>query len=143
MRVLVIGGGAREHALAARLASERDAGELVCTPGNPGIARIARTVSVSATDLNGLLRLAEHESIDFTVVGPELPLSSGIVDRFVSAGRAIFGPTAAATRLESSKAFAKTLMTRCGVPTARFAICESVDDARHVIGSGDFGWPVV
>jgi phosphoribosylamine--glycine ligase len=143
MRVLVIGSGAREHALIARLASDRDVGELLCAPGNPGIARLARTSPVDPTDLDGLLALADREAIDFTIVGPELPLSSGIVDRFDAAGHLIFGPTAAAAQLESSKAFAKALMARHGVPTARFRTCESADEALHVIASGTFGWPVV
>jgi phosphoribosylamine---glycine ligase len=143
MRVLVIGSGAREHALIARLSSDRDVGELLCAPGNPGIARLARTSRVDPTDLDGLLTLADREAIDFTVVGPELPLSSGIVDRFAAAGHLIFGPTAAAARLESSKAFAKALMARHGVPTARFRTCESAGEALDVIASGTFGWPVV
>src|SRR5206468_10139053 len=143
MRVLVIGSGAREHALVARLLSDRDVGDVVCAPGNPGMARIARPSRLSPTDIDGLLALAGHESVDFTIVGPELPLSSGIVDRFTSAGHAIFGPTAAAARLESSKAFAKTLMARHGVPTARFITCATADAALDVIGSGVFGWPVV
>jgi phosphoribosylamine--glycine ligase len=143
MRVLVIGSGAREHALVARLANDRDVGELLCAPGNPGIARLARTSPIDPTDLDGLLALADREAIDFTVVGPELPLSSGIVDRFGAAGQLIFGPTAAAARLESSKAFAKALMAKHGVPTARFRTCESADEALDVIASGTFGWPVV
>ena len=143
MRVLVIGSGAREHALIARLASDRDVGELLCAPGNPGIARLARTSPVDPNDLDGLLALADREAIDFTIVGPELPLSSGIVDRFDAAGHLIFGPTAAAAQLESSKAFAKALMARHGVPTARFRTCESADEALDVIASGTFGWPVV
>src|ERR1700687_2506680 len=101
MRVLVLGSGAREHALAARLASERDVGEIICAPGNPGIARIARTIPVDLTDLDALARLAEHEQVDFTVVGPELPLSLGAADLFAAAGRLLLGPTAAAARLES------------------------------------------
>jgi phosphoribosylamine--glycine ligase len=143
MRVLVIGGGAREHALVARLASEPGATDVVCAPGNPGIARIARTHSAAAADIDRLVALAGDTSIDLTIVGPELPLSSGIVDRFQSAGLPVFGPTRAAARLESSKAFAKALMARCGVPTARFVTCASPVDARQVIASGDFGWPVV
>jgi len=143
MRVLVIGGGAREHAIVARLAGERDVGELVCTPGNPGISRLARTVPGEAANPTALLALAEREDVDFTIVGPELPLSFGVVDRFVEAGRPIFGPTAAAARLESSKAFAKAFMARHLVPTARFHTCESLAEGLRVIGSGEFGWPVV
>src|SRR6266566_5336826 len=112
MRVLVLGSGAREHALCARLAAERDVGEVVCAPGNPGIARIARLVRADLTDPVSLLDLAEREQIDFTVVGPELPLSTGVADHFAEAGRLLFGPTAAAAELESSKVFAKRFMAR-------------------------------
>src|SRR5262245_23853078 len=124
MRVLVVGSGAREHALVARLARDLDPGAVVCAPGNPGMTSLARTVAIDASDLDALLVLATREQVDLTVVGPELPLSLGIVDRFTEAGRAIFGPTAAAARLESSKAFAKTFMARRGVPTARFHVAE-------------------
>ena len=143
MRVLVLGGGAREHALVARLAVERDVGEIIAAPGNPGIARLARTLPIDLTDLEAVLSLAEHEQIDFTVVGPELPLSLGLADRFTDAGRLIFGPTAAAARLESSKAFAKAFMARHGVPTARFRICESLEDARESVRRDELGVPVV
>jgi phosphoribosylamine--glycine ligase len=143
MRVLVIGGGAREHALVARLAADRDVGELVCAPGNPGISRIARTIPCDISDPDGILSLADREQIDFTVVGPELPLSMGIADRFAEAGRLLLGPTAQAARLESSKAFAKSFMARNGVPTARFHTSETLDDALQVIRGGDLGWPVV
>jgi len=143
MRVLVIGSGAREHALVTRLARDLTPGQLVCAPGNPGIARLARTVSLDSSDIDALLVLAERERIDLTVVGPELPLSLGIVDRFLESDRLIFGPTAAAARLESSKAFAKTFMAQHGVPTARFRIAESLADALRVVRGGAFGFPVV
>ena len=143
MRVLVIGGGAREHALAARLAADRDVGELIVAPGNPGIARLARTVPLDLAQPDAALTLADREQIDLTIVGPELPLSLGIADRFAEDGRLLFGPTAAAARLESSKAFAKAFMARHGVPTARFRTCESLDEARALACSGEFGWPLV
>jgi len=143
MRVLVIGSGAREHALAARLAPELDAADLLAAPGNPGISRLARTVSVDAHDLDGLVALARRERIDLTVVGPELPLSMGLADRFAAEGLLLLGPTAAAARLESSKAFAKAFMARQQIPTARFRTCQSADDALGVVRSGEFGWPVV
>jgi phosphoribosylamine--glycine ligase len=143
MRVLVIGSGAREHALASSLARDLAPGAVVCAPGNPGIAAAARTVSVDVSDLDRLLDLADRDHIDLTVVGPELPLSLGIADRFHAAGRAIFGPTAAAARLESSKAFAKLFMARYGVPTARFHTAESLDEALRVVRRGEFGFPVV
>ena len=100
MRVLVIGSGAREHALTARLSVEPDVSAVVCAPGNAGISRLARTVDVAPTDIDALLRLADREAIDFTVVGPELPLSLGIADRFASDKRLLFGPSALAARLE-------------------------------------------
>jgi phosphoribosylamine--glycine ligase len=143
MRVFVIGGGAREHALAARLSSDRDVGELLVAPGNPGIDRLARTVRADVNDVDALLDLAAREHMDFTIVGPEVPLSLGIADRFASDGRLLFGPTAAAARLESSKAFAKTFMARHGVPSARFHVAESLDDARMHIRLAAFGFPVV
>ena len=143
MRVLVIGSGAREHAVAARLASERDVAELVCAPGNPGMSAIARTAPADMSRPETLARLADREQIDLTVVGPELPLSLGIVDRFAEEGRLIFGPTARAARLESSKAFAKAFMVRHGVPTARFRTCETVDQALASVDSGEFGFPIV
>src|SRR5436190_11278396 len=129
MRVLVLGSGAREHALVARLATERDVGEIVAAPGNPGIARLARTTPIDLNDPEAARSLAEREQIDFTVVGPELPLSLGVADRFIDDGRLLLGPTAAAARLESSKAFAKAFMARHGVPTARFRVCESLEAA--------------
>src|SRR5439155_2888793 len=108
MRVLVIGSGAREHAIAGRLAAERDVGDLVCAPGNPGISRVARIAKVGAStpsDIDALLALADREQLDLTIVGPELPLTLGIADRFIAAGHLLFGPSAWAARLESSKAF--------------------------------------
>ncbi len=146
MRVLVIGSGAREHALARRLADEPEVSDLLCAPGNPGLARVARLASADlsrAEGIDGLSDLARRERIDLTVVGPEVPLSLGIVDRFMADGRPIVGPTALAARLESSKAFAKAFMQRHGVPSARFVICESADAALAAIRSNEFGLPVV
>jgi phosphoribosylamine--glycine ligase len=143
MRVLVLGSGAREHALVARLSAERDVGELIAAPGNPGIARVARAVSVDIADLDAVSRLADREQIDLTVVGPELPLSLGLGDRFAAERRLLFGPTAAAARLESSKAFAKAFMARHGVPTARFRTCASLEDALESVRREEFGLPVV
>src|SRR5258708_39701788 len=130
MRVLVLGSGAREHALVARLAGDRETSVLLAAPGNPGIARIAPTFPCDLTDIAGIASLAAAERIDLTVVGPELPLSLGIADRFAADGRLLFGPTAAAARLESSKAFAKGFMARHGVPTAPLHVAESLDEAR-------------
>jgi phosphoribosylamine--glycine ligase len=141
--VLVLGSGAREHALAARLASERDVAEVLCAPGNPGISRIARTISADLANPDALVELAAREQIDLTIVGPELPLSHGVADRFAAAGRLLFGPTRAAAALESSKAFAKAFMARHGVPTARFHTSDSIDDALRVVRAKEYGFPVV
>src|SRR3954468_9251114 len=142
MRVLVVGSGAREHALVARLASDDDA-VLFAAPGNPGIARLARTVAIDSSDLDALLDLAHDERIDLTIVGPELPLSLGIAERFQEAGPLLFGPTGAAARLETSKAYAKAFMARHRVPTARFHSADSLDMALRVVRGGEFGFPVV
>ena len=143
MRVLVLGSGAREHALVARLTAELGPKSVMCAPGNPGIARLVRTIPADLQDLGELVELASREHIDLTVVGPELPLSLGVADRFKTAGLRLFGPTAAAARLESSKAFAKAFMQRHRVPTARFQTCTSLDDALAVVRAGSFGTPVV
>jgi|SRR5579872_3261416 len=143
MRVLVIGGGAREHALVARLAADSEVDEIVCAPGNPGIAREARTAPLDVTDVNAALSLAARERIDLTVVGPEVPLGAGIADRFARDGRLLWGPTASAARLETSKAFAKDFMARHRVPTARFRVCMGSSEASAVVASGDLGFPIV
>jgi phosphoribosylamine--glycine ligase len=143
MKILVIGGGAREHALAWRLSRERNVDRVVCAPGNPGIAAVAQCIPVNPADPNELLRVAEHNEIDVTVVGPELPLSRGVVDVFSAAGRPIVGPTKAAAALESSKAFAKAFMARHHVPTAGFRVCESPGDALKIVARGELGYPLV
>src|SRR5688500_1840155 len=120
MKILVVGGGAREHALAWKLARERDVSEVLCAPGNPGIAAVARCLPADPGTPADMLALAAREQVDLTVVGPELPLSLGIVDLFTASGRAIVGPTKDAAALESSKAFAKDFMARHDVPSARF-----------------------
>src|SRR5262245_27950463 len=129
MRVLVLGTGAREHAIVARLASALEGADVLSAPGNPGTARLGRIADTSLSDPAGLLDLAVGERVDFTIVGPELPLSLGVADAFAREGRLLFGPTKAAARLESSKAFAKAFMDRHRVPTARFRTCESLDAA--------------
>lgn len=143
MKILVIGSGAREHAIAWKLAAERSVTEVVCTPGNPGMAAIARCVSASVSDPAALLAVAVREQVDLTVVGPELPLSLGVVDLFTAEGRPIVGPTKAAAALESSKSFAKDVMDRFGVPTARFEVCDSARGALAAIASGRLGYPLV
>jgi phosphoribosylamine--glycine ligase len=143
MRVLVVGSGGREHALAWKLAGEPDVDTVFCAPGNAGIRRIASTAPVDAGDPAGLLDLAERERIDLTVVGPELPLDRGIVDLFAARGRPVFGPTRAAAQLECSKVFAKGFMARYGIPTARYRVCESSSEAFAVLSRGELGFPVV
>jgi phosphoribosylamine---glycine ligase len=143
VKVLVVGGGAREHAFAWKMSRERAVSEIVCAPGNPGIASVARCLPADPGKPDDLLAIAVREIVDLTVVGPELPLSRGIVDLFAANDRQIVGPTAAAAALESSKAFAKNFMARHRVPTARFRICDSADQALHEIALGEFGYPVV
>jgi phosphoribosylamine--glycine ligase len=143
MRVLVIGGGAREHALVARVSREAGPSNVVCAPGNPGIADLVTCIPCNVSNREELLEIAIHRDVDFTIVGPEVPLSMGVADRFAEAGRLLFGPTQSAARLESSKAFAKDFMARHDVPTARFRICESLGAAREAVRSGGFGFPVV
>jgi phosphoribosylamine---glycine ligase len=142
MRVLVLGGGGREHALVARLAADPGV-TVISAPGNPGIAQIAPIYPIDLTDPPGIAALAAREQIDLTVVGPELPLSAGVVDRFEQDGQTILGPTASAARLETSKAFAKAFMARHSVPSARFHTAESADDALGIVRGDSFGFPVV
>jgi len=143
MKILVIGGGAREHALVWKLAAEQGVSEVLCTPGNPGIAGVGRCIAGDVANTTGLLEIATREKVNLTVVGPELPLSLGIVDVFTANGCAIVGPTKDAAALESSKAFAKDFMHRHRVPTARFEICDSAAAAHAVIASGALGYPIV
>ena len=143
MKVLLIGSGAREHALAWKLAGERAVGELVCAPGNAGVAGLARCVPLDVGDPQAILDLAAREQVDFTVVGPELPLAAGAGDAFAAAGRPLFGPRQAGAQLESSKVFAKRFMARRGIPTARFRVCDTPDAALAAVAGGEFGFPVV
>jgi phosphoribosylamine---glycine ligase len=143
MKVLIVGSGAREHAIAWKLTRERDVSEVLCTPGNPGIALIARCVPGDLTNPEQLLTIAKNEDVDLTVVGPELPLSLGVTDLFVHASRAIVGPSRAAAALESSKSFAKAFMARHAVPTAGFQICDSAPDALSFVARGEYGYPLV
>ena len=139
MRILVLGGGAREHALCARLAAEPGVAHVICAPGNAGIARTFPTAALDPLDTAAVIQFADRERIDLTIVGPEAPLANGLADRFEQVGRAIFGPTRGAAQLETSKAFAKDFMQRHAVPTARYRVCTSADDARRAIRSGEFG----
>jgi phosphoribosylamine--glycine ligase len=135
MKVLVIGKGAREHALVWRLHQSESVWKLFCTSGNPGIEQIAEPVKIPAPDIAGLIEFAKSKSVDLTIVGPEDPLAVGIVDEFARAGLKIFGPTAAASQLETSKSFAKTIMREAGVPTADFAAFDDANSARRYVKS--------
>ena len=131
MKVLVIGSGGREHALAWKLAQSPRVDEVLVAPGNAGTAREARcrNVATKATDIDGLLALARAEGVGLTVVGPEQPLVAGVVDAFRAAGLRVFGPTAAAARLEGSKAYAKDFLKRHGIPTAFYEVFTEVEPA--------------
>ena len=143
MRIMIVGSGGREHALAARLAAETGVSYVCCAPGNPGMARVATLAPVDPSDPDAVLALAVRDGIDLTVVGPELPLERGIVDRFREAGRRVFGPPRAAAQLECSKVFAKDFMARQGIPTARYRVCTTAADANAVASSGELGLPLV
>ena len=135
MKVLVIGKGGREHAIAWKLSQSSRISQLLCAPGNAGTAKIATNVPISDADIDDLLSFALQLGIDFTVVGPEAPLAEGIVDRFQEEGLSVFGPTQAAARIESSKSFAKDLMARAGIPTARAEVFADFDSAREDVES--------
>src|SRR5437660_1030431 len=140
MRILIVGSGGREHALVWALQKNATKpSELFCAPGNAGIAQVAERVRVKADDIAALARFAEESRIDLTMVGPEAPLATGIVDDFEQRGLRIVGPGREAARLESSKAFAKDFMSRHRVPTARYRIASSPDEAIAILQSGEFG----
>jgi len=130
MKVLVIGAGGREHAIVWALRRSSRVTDIVCAPGNGGIASVARCIPASPKDLNDLLRVVNDEIPDLTVVGPELPLSLGFVDELQRRELPVFGPTRAAAMLETSKAFAKRFMQRHKVPTANYAVCSTKQEAR-------------
>ncbi len=143
MKILVIGSGGREHALAWKLAQSPRVSEVIVAPGNAGTAREdkCRNANVEAKNLDGLVRLAQNAKVDLTVVGPEVPLVAGIVDRFREAGLRIFGPTATAAQLEGSKAFAKDFLKRHGIPTAFYEVHTDVEAALAYVR--DKGAPIV
>jgi len=141
MKVLIVGGGGREHALAWRLRRDDPAVEIIAAPGNPGIATLGRCVSVAATDVGALASLARAERPAYTIVGPEAPLAMGLVDRFKADGLAVFGPTQAAAEIETSKAFAKQVLADSGVPTAHAERHTNAAAAKRA--AREFGAPVV
>ncbi len=141
MRILVIGNGGREHALVWKLRQSARVSEMFCVPGNGGICEEATCLPGDPKNIEGLLNLAHQLQPDLTVVGPELPLSLGIVDEFRLRGLPVFGPTQAAAQLESSKSFAKEFMQRHQIPTAHYAVCSSEEDLRKSLGL--FSTPIV
>ena len=133
MKILVVGGGGREHALAWKLANDSVRPEIVCAPGNAGTAGLGTNLDIAATDVDKLLAWAKANKPALTVVGPEAPLCDGLTDRFQAAGLKVFGPSQAAARLEGSKVFAKEVMVAAGVPTAKFARFSSAAEAKAYI----------
>ena len=141
MKILVIGGGGREHAIIWALRKSARVTEVLCAPGNGGIAQLARCIPVDAGNLHEMVNIAVIEQPDLTIIGPEVPLSLGIVDELTKRGLRVFGPTRSAARLESSKAFAKDFMLRHNLPTAAYAICSTLDEVRSELPRFDV--PVV
>ena len=141
MKILVIGGGGREHALCWKLAQSSRVTELYCAPGNAGIAQLARCVDIQSEALESLLQFARQEKIDLTLVGPEAPLCAGIVDLFCSHRLRIFGPSRNAARLEGSKVFTKQFLLRNGIPTAAAQVCHEAGAARAFLRKSNF--PIV
>jgi len=141
MKLLIVGGGGREHALAWKLCRDDPSLDLIAAPGNPGIATLGLCVPIGTDKLKDLAALAEEEYVDLTIVGPEAPLEAGIVNLFQSRGLPIFGPTREAARIETSKRFAKELMMRAGIPTARATQHSDAKEAKAALA--DFGTPVV
>ncbi len=137
MKVFVVGGGGREHALVWKIAQSKYVEKIFCAPGNAGISEIAETIPIKPEDLNSLLKFAIDNEIDLTVVGPELPLSLGIVDLFESNGFKIFGPRKNSAEIESSKIFAKNFMKKYGIPTANYETftCDEINKAKNFVKS--------
>jgi phosphoribosylamine---glycine ligase len=141
VKALIVGGGGREHAIAWKLKKDQPDLDLIAAPGNPGIAALARCVAVGTSEIDLLVSLAQDESVDLTIVGPEAPLAAGLADRLRDRGLAVFGPTQAAARIETSKSFAKELMLRSHVPTAVARTFADVAPAKRA--AREFGAPVV
>ncbi|HJC71433.1 MAG TPA: phosphoribosylamine--glycine ligase [Candidatus Ruthenibacterium merdavium] len=133
MKVLVVGGGGREHAIVRKLKESRGVTKLYCAPGNGGIAMDAECVNIAATDIDAMVRFAEQEKIDYVVVAPDDPLAMGMVDALSAAGIPAFGPNKAAARIEASKAFSKDLMKRYHIPTAAYEVFDDADKAKAYV----------
>jgi phosphoribosylamine--glycine ligase len=133
MKVLVVGGGGREHALVWRLAQCKRVDEIFCAPGNAGIAELAQCVDINPLDFEALLEFVKYNWVDLTIVGPEEPLARGLADRFQKEGRKVFGPTSEGARLEASKVFSKDFMKRWGIPTAEYRVFTSCTHAEEYV----------
>jgi phosphoribosylamine--glycine ligase len=143
MNILVVGSGGREHALAWKLSQSSRVKKIFCAPGNGGTQMVAKNVDIQPTDIPELKKFATENKIDFTVVGPELPLTMGIVDEFEQVGLKCFGPYKIAAELEGSKVFAKQVMDRHKIPTARFRVADSQEAALKILHTGVFNYPIV
>ncbi len=133
MKILVVGGGAREHTLVWKLAQSPKVKEIFVAPGNAGTAQIAQNLDINPTDAESLIKIAQKERIELTVIGPEAPLANGVADQFLVRGMAVFGPTKVATEIESSKVFAKELMQKYNIPCARSASFSEYTEAKDYI----------
>ena len=141
MRILVVGGGGREHAICWKLNNESNVEKIYCAPGNAGISNVAECIDIGDSDIENLLKFAKENQIDLTIVGPEIPLVAGIVDAFEKEGLKIFGPNKECAQLEGSKSFSKDFMIRHNLPTAKYKEYTNLDEAITEIDS--FGYPVV
>nr|WP_295605579.1 phosphoribosylamine--glycine ligase [uncultured Terrisporobacter sp.] len=141
MKILVVGGGGREHAICWKLSKEANVDKIYCAPGNAGISNVAQCIDIQDSDIENLLNFAKENQIDLTIVGPEIPLVAGIVDKFEKEGLKIFGPNKKCAQLEGSKAFSKDFMIRHNLPTAKYKEYTDLDEAISEIDS--FGYPVV
>ena len=141
MRILVVGGGGREHAICWKLSKEANVEKIYCAPGNAGISNVAECIDIGDSDIENLLKFAKENQIDLTIVGPEIPLVAGIVDAFEKEGLKIFGPNKECAQLEGSKSFSKDFMIRHNLPTAKYKEYTNLDEAISEIDS--FGYPVV
>ncbi|TAK16129.1 MAG: phosphoribosylamine--glycine ligase, partial [Acidobacteria bacterium] len=143
MRVLILGAGGREHALAWRVARDPGVTRIVCAPGNPGMAAVAVLAPLSINEPAAVLQLVRRERIDLTVVGPEAPLDAGVADALRAAGHPVVGPGHDGAQLECSKVFAKDFMAKHDIPTARFKVVDSLESALATVAGDEFGFPVV
>ncbi len=143
MKILVVGSGGREHALAWKIAQSPLVKKMYCAPGNAGTLNLGENIPIDPTDIKGLADLANKEKVDLTVIGPEIPLAMGVVDEFEAKGLKIFGPTKSAAELEGSKVFAKQFMDRHKIPTARFKIVDNPDQAKKLLQSEEIPFPLV